>query len=68
MDLVKWPFLKEIQMVNNILIYGEIIYIIVLLVPHHTMYGELFNRANFRLPVFDEFTRFGVWRIQKTQN
>ena len=24
--------------------------------------------ANFRLPVFGGFTRFGVWRIQKTQN
>ena len=38
------------------------------LVPHHTMYGNFGNRANFRLPVFGGYTHFGVWRIQKTQN
>ena len=32
------------------------------------MYGKFGNRANFRLPVFGGFTRFGVWKIQKTQN
>ena len=35
------------------------------LIPHHTMYGNYGNSANFRLPVFGGFTRFGVWRIQK---
>ena len=30
--------------------------------------GNFGNRANFRLPVFSGFPRFGVWRIQKTQN
>ena len=29
---------------------------------------NLGNRAYFRLPVLGGFTRFDVWRIQKTQN
>ena len=42
--------------------------IFLFLVPHHVVYGELVNRANFPLPVFDGFTCLGVWRIQKIQN
>ena len=26
------------------------------------------KHANFRLSVFGKFTRFGVWRVQKTQS
>ena len=30
--------------------------------------GNFGNHANLRLSVFGRITRFGVWRIQKTQN
>ena len=33
--------------------------------PSHWNFG---NCTNFRLSVFGGFARFGIWRIQKTQN
>ena len=30
--------------------------------------GNFGNRANFRLPIFEGFTRFGLLRIEKTQS